>query len=97
MFVYDGDCVKVKSVVRKQSCSATFATRGQMTASRVCDENGVIGTRQRKELVVEVKVCVQQYGAIALGKRRQGGKLFISTSPAADIAESSLPGALLLD
>lgn len=68
----------------------------RMTASQVCDENEVGVTRQRKELVVEVKVCVQQYGAIALGKRRQG-KLFISTSPAADIAESSSPHALLLD
>lgn len=59
-----------------------------MTASRVCDENGVRVTRQRKELVVE-KECVQQYGAIALGKPRQG-KLFISTLSATDIAESPI-------
>lgn len=67
-----------------------------MTASGACSENGVRVARQRKELAVEVKVCVQQYGAIALGKRRQG-KLFISTSPAPDIAESSSPRASLLD
>lgn len=62
---------------------------GHMTASRVCDENvRVRVTRQRKELVVE-KECVQQYGAIALGKPRQG-KLFISTLSATDIAESPI-------
>lgn len=48
---------------------------GQMTASTVCDENGVRGTRQRKELVGEVKVRIQQYGAIALGEQRQGETL----------------------
>ena len=44
--------------------------------------------RQRREFVMEEKARAQQCGSIAVGKQRRR-ELFISTSTAADIAESS--------